>query len=66
MELIDTHCHLDFPVFDDDREALLAQWRQLGVGEYIIPAVGEVNWGRVMALAEHHQGIRYGRGVHPW
>lgn len=30
MELIDTHCHLDFPVFDDDREALLAQWRQLG------------------------------------
>ena len=66
MELIDTHCHLDFPVFDDDREALLAQWRQLGVGEYIIPAVGEENWGRVMALAEHHQGIRYGLGVHPW
>lgn len=66
MELIDTHCHLDFPVFDDDREALLAQWRQLGVGEYIIPAVGEENWGRVMALAERHHDIRYGLGVHPW
>ena len=52
MELIDTHCHLDFPVFDADREALLTRWRQLGVGEYIIPAVGEENWGRVVALAE--------------
>lgn len=30
MELIDTHCHLDFPVFDADREALLTRWRQLG------------------------------------
>ena len=38
MELIDTHCHLDFPVFDADREVLLTRWRQLGVGEYIIPA----------------------------
>ena len=66
MQLIDTHCHLDFPVFDPDREALLAQWRQLGVGEYIVPAVGEENWPRVMALAEQHAGIHYGLGIHPW
>ncbi|MDX7674858.1 TatD family hydrolase [Aeromonas caviae] len=66
MELIDTHCHLDFPVFDADREALLTRWRQLGVGEYIIPAVGEENWGRVMALAGRHDDIRYGLGIHPW
>ena len=66
MELIDTHCHLDFPVFDTDREALLTRWRQLGVGEYIIPAVGEENWGRVMALAGRHDDIRYGLGMHPW
>ena len=66
MQLIDTHCHLDFPIFDPDREVLLAQWRQLGVGEYIIPAVGEENWTRVMALADRHPGIRYGLGIHPW
>lgn len=66
MQLIDTHCHLDFPVFDSDRAALLAECRQLGVGEYIIPAVGEENWGRVMALAAEHDGISYALGVHPW
>ena len=66
MQLIDTHCHLDFPVFDGDREARLVAWRQLGVGEYIIPAVGEENWDRVMGLAERHAGIAYGLGIHPW
>ncbi|WP_421160701.1 TatD family hydrolase [Aeromonas dhakensis] len=66
MQLIDTHCHLDFPVFDSDRAALLAGCRQLGVGEYIIPAVGEENWARVMALAAEHDGISYALGVHPW
>ncbi|MNH13269.1 putative deoxyribonuclease YjjV [compost metagenome] len=66
MQLIDTHCHLDFPVFEPDREALLAQWRQLGVGEYIIPAVGEENWTRVISLAERHASIAYGLGIHPW
>ncbi|MFA7834193.1 TatD family hydrolase [Aeromonas dhakensis] len=66
MQLIDTHCHLDFPVFDSERAALLAECRQLGVGEYIIPAVGEENWGRVMALAAEHDGISYALGVHPW
>lgn len=66
MQLIDTHCHLDFPVFDPDRAALLAECRQLGVSEYIIPAVGEENWGRVMALAAEHDGISYALGVHPW
>lgn len=66
MQLIDTHCHLDFPVFDQDREALLARCRALGVTEYIIPAIAEDNWTRVMALAEQHDGLFYGLGVHPW
>ncbi|WP_421229763.1 TatD family hydrolase [Aeromonas jandaei] len=66
MPLIDTHCHLDFPVFDQDREALLARCRALGVTEYIIPAIAEDNWTRVMALADQRDGLFYGLGVHPW
>lgn len=66
MQLIDTHCHLDFPVFDQDREALLARCRALGVMEYIIPAIAEDNWTRVMALADQHDGLFYGLGIHPW
>lgn len=66
MQLIDTHCHFDFPVFDQDREALLARCRALGVTEYIIPAIAEDNWTRVMGLAEQHDGLFYGLGIHPW
>ena len=66
MQLIDTHCHLDFPIFDLDRDALLSHCAQLGVGEFIVPAVGEENWDRVMALSRRHSGIYYGLGVHPW
>jgi TatD DNase family protein len=66
MQLIDTHCHLDFPVFDQDREALLARCRALGVEEYIIPAIAEDNWTRVMTLADQHADLFYGLGIHPW
>ncbi|PJG58254.1 TatD family hydrolase [Aeromonas cavernicola] len=66
MQLIDSHCHLDFAVFDPQREALLQQWRRLGVCHMVVPAIGEVNWAKVMALAEVHQGISYSLGVHPW
>ncbi|MFE8730015.1 TatD family hydrolase, partial [Aeromonas hydrophila] len=47
MQLTDTHCHLDFPDFDEDREALLARCQASGVTEYIIPAIAETNWHRV-------------------
>jgi len=66
MQLIDSHCHLDFPAFDPDREALLARCRQLGITSFIIPAVGEDNWARVMALAQQHHDVFYGLGIHPW
>lgn len=66
MQFVDTHCHLDFPAFDQDREVLLARCQALGVMEYIIPAIAEDNWTRVMALADQHDGLFYGLGVHPW
>lgn len=36
MELIDTHTHLDFPDFDADRPALLAESRALGVRQMVV------------------------------
>ena len=31
MEMIDTHCHLDFEVFKDDRELVLRESRTAGL-----------------------------------
>ena len=61
---IDTHCHLDAPEFDADRDAVRQQARAQGVAHCIIPAVERSNWATVRALA-HQQGDSYALGIHP-
>ena len=52
MELIDTHTHLDFPDFDADRSALLAESRALGVRQMVVLGVYRDNWQRVWDLVQ--------------
>lgn len=61
---IDTHCHLDAPEFDADRDAVVGRARAAGVGGLVIPAVEAANFGAVQALAERH-GAAYALGIHP-
>ena len=61
---IDTHCHLDAPEFDPDRDSVRAQARAQGVAHCVIPAVERSNWATVRALAHRH-GDSYALGIHP-
>ena len=63
--LIDTHAHLDFPEFDLDREALLANMANAGIRGAILPAVSSDNWQSVRRIS-HQYGLHYGLGIHPW
>lgn len=63
--LIDTHCHLDVPQFDEDRAEMLARARAAGVGTMIVPGIAIADMPRVLALAEGHPDIFAGVGVHP-
>ncbi|MBY5921885.1 TatD family hydrolase [Ferrimonas balearica] len=65
--LIDSHCHLDLPAFDEDRDAVLTRAKKGGVGALIVPAVDRHNWDAVTALAGQRQGVRIGTalGLHP-
>jgi TatD DNase family protein len=63
--VIDTHCHLDGPAFDGDREAALARARAAGVSDLVVPAVGPDGWDRLAAFAADHPGVHFGLGVHP-
>lgn len=65
MELIDTHTHLDFPDFDADRPALLAESRGLGVREMVVLGVYRDNWQRVWDLVQSDPQLHAALGLHP-
>lgn len=51
MQLVDAHCHFDFPFFDGHREAVLAKAISLGVSAIVIPGVRRPDWQRVAQIA---------------
>lgn len=65
QRLIDTHCHLDAPEFDADREALIAQARTAGVTGWIIPAVERRLFEGARDCAYRIPGGAYALGLHP-
>jgi TatD DNase family protein len=64
MNWIDTHCHLDAPEFDTDREAVVERIRTAGVSMVVVPAVDARNFALVRELAHRH-GFAYALGIHP-
>ena len=66
IELIDSHCHLDFPVFDADRSALIAQCKAQGIKHFIVPGVDVENWPRLLKLREGFSEISIAFGLHPY
>ena len=65
--MIDTHCHLDFPVFDHDRSSLLQQAKESGFEGIIVPAVVQKDWPRVIGLCEQRNliALNFALGLHP-
>ncbi len=61
---IDSHCHLDAPEFDADRDAVVARAGAAGVAQIVIPAVACSNLETVRLLAHRH-GFAYALGIHP-
>jgi len=64
MRLLDTHVHLDFPQYDEDRDALIASLRGdqvgvLNVGTNLASSVASLDLGR------QHPHILAACGVHP-
>jgi len=64
MSWIDTHCHLDAPEFDADRDAAWQRSRAAGVMLGVLPAVRAAHFDAVRALA-HALGWAYALGIHP-
>ena len=65
MQLVDTHTHLDFPEFDADRSAVLANCQILGVQRLVVLGVEQGNWQRVWDLVKNDSRLYAALGMHP-
>jgi TatD DNase family protein len=65
MHLIDSHCHLDFSEFDDDRENILSHCEQIGVKNIIVPSVMANSWDRLIDICQQSNMLYPALGLHP-
>lgn len=64
-ELIDSHCHLDFPAFDHNRDELVNACIKAGFTMLVNPAVDMNNWQKVEQIAARYSIVYPAYGLHP-
>lgn len=65
MQLIDTHVHLNFDVFQTDLDALQARWREAEVVHLVHSCVQPKEFPEIQALADHFGNLSFAVGLHP-
>ncbi len=65
MNLIDTHAHLDYPDFDEDRAQILSRAAEKGVTEIISIGTRIDSSMRAVELAENFPNVWATVGIHP-
>ena len=63
--LVDSHCHLDAPEFDNDRAAVIMRARAAGVLRQIVPAVDAAGWPKLRDICAAETGLFPAYGLHP-
>lgn len=65
MALIDTHCHLDFPQFEPDRDAVIGRARACGVAAFINIGSSLKGSQDSVALSKRYPDVFASAGIHP-
>lgn len=63
--LIDSHCHLDFPEFAGDRDAVIRRARQAGVRLMLTISTKITEAEKIIALADGYEDLVCSIGIHP-
>lgn len=66
MIFFDSHCHFDFPEFDDQRKPIWSKAQLLGVTQLLIPSVSPDHWSQARKISDSFSGIVWAAGLHPW
>jgi len=65
VQLVDSHCHLDAPEFDGDRDAMLARARAAGVAAMVVPAITAASWPGLHRACAADAALHPAYGLHP-
>jgi TatD DNase family protein len=63
--LIDTHCHLDFPDFEAERDAIIERAREAGVSQMVTISTRVKRFDTILAIAEAYPNVFCSVGTHP-
>ncbi len=63
--IIDSHCHIVFSNFNEDREKVAERWRSQGVIALLHACVEPSEIPAIKSMADQFQEMRYSVGVHP-
>ncbi len=65
MMLVDSHCHLNFPDFKDDLDAVVARARAAGVGVMQTICTDMEEFDEILSITKRFKGVYCSVGVHP-
>lgn len=65
MQLIDSHVHLNFDVFEPDLAAVRSRWQAAGVVHLVHSCVEPAEFPQIQALARKFPEISFAVGLHP-
>src|SRR6187455_3560702 len=63
--LVDSHCHLDFPEFAPELDAVVARAATAGVGHMVTISTRVRRHAQVLAIAERFPNVTCSVGTHP-
>lgn len=63
--IIDSHCHIDFAAFDNDRQQVLQRAYDNGVKHVIVPAVAQNSWQTTIETCKQYDHLHLALGLHP-
>ncbi len=63
--LVDSHCHLDFPDFEGELDAVIGRAADAGIGTALTISTHVTRFDRVRAIAERYDNVYCTVGIHP-
>ena len=63
--LVDSHCHLDFDDFNEDRAETIQRARSAGVATMVTICTRVTRFHEILAIAESDTDIWCSVGIHP-